>query len=324
MIGQHLDRVARWLVRIETYEIVLAPAIADLQHEGRLGTWPRVRAYAATWRTIGAAVCAEIVDDARNTVRAGSVGPAVGVALVTLFGLTFLLLLPITLNIWKSMPWHHAALLIPLWHPTFTAWAIPVAVVPAAATLAAAGARRARRGALVLAVMIGLLLLLTNRMIEYKASDLRREFIFASAFARGEPELSRRPLWTLRETFRGRLDALKEQDRAARQRFPARHSTQEVALDANVFGATLLGLTSCALFGVAWSRRSRRWIVALTGAVFVMHALFDAGIGFLYVRKIYSGATIWWARSMLFFLTACLLTMRAAANREPEQHEPRT
>ena len=38
MTGTHLSRIAQQLLRPETYELTLAPALADLQYEARDGS----------------------------------------------------------------------------------------------------------------------------------------------------------------------------------------------------------------------------------------------------------------------------------------------
>lgn len=66
MSGRWLARVARRLLDAETFELMVAPAIADLQFESRTGAWPaRCRAYAAVVTTCAGAVAHDIAVDLR-------------------------------------------------------------------------------------------------------------------------------------------------------------------------------------------------------------------------------------------------------------------
>lgn len=86
MIGDRIARVARRIVRATTYEEMVAPAVADLQHEVARGRIARIRNYAGVARALAGAAMDDLLRDCRETftrapVRRAAWAAAAAVAL---------------------------------------------------------------------------------------------------------------------------------------------------------------------------------------------------------------------------------------------------
>jgi len=232
----------------------------------------------------------------------------VRVALFTDIALTVAYIAPIILgSAWRpaQAPWHHTAILMMLSFPMWVGWAVPTAVAASATVLASSRERGATRAAVLIAVGIGILLLVGASALDSSSHDLRRDFAFASGFARKNPELYKRPLWELRSVFRTRLDAINEQDRKARLRFERPHTGIQLREHGHQVGTTALTLIACALLGAAWARRRFPQIAAIVAGVLALQFIF--AFATLYSTPIYGRIVVAWSQAVLLFLTSLLL-----------------
>jgi hypothetical protein len=304
MIGDRIDRFARRIVRNETYRLVVAPAIADLQHEARLGSWSRVRAYAATWLTIGVAFAAEIAADVETTTRAGGVPSALGAMLLTIVCLSALQMIPIAFTLGTTLAWHQAAVLLALWLPAFIGPSLPAAIVPVSAMLAA-GSPASRRAALIVATTVGVLMVALVGRLNPAAQALADELLRARAIASRDASLRNRPLLELRETFRTGYTNREARDVTAR----TVHREREKA------GPLGLAVIACGMLGSAYRRKSRFALLALVAAALVLQILLVAAVHFLSVGIIYGSVVRLWTPPLLMLLTASLFALRASSAR---------
>jgi len=152
MIGRSLEQICRAVVRPETFEITVAPAIADLQHEARLGTWARVRGYVSVWRVLCIAIALEIGGDCAATLRAACLREAITPALASaVFTYAFTTPWGIWLGVGRLAHWQHDVALLARLLPGTLAITLPVVAMPIGARLAQVGMPGAFRSAVLLA-----------------------------------------------------------------------------------------------------------------------------------------------------------------------------
>ncbi len=73
MPGAWFSTTARWILREDTFELVVAPAIADLQFESPTVTGAaRIRLYSAVWVALAGALCIDTEHDVRVLIADGS------------------------------------------------------------------------------------------------------------------------------------------------------------------------------------------------------------------------------------------------------------
>ena len=211
MIGDRLDRIASRLVREETRTTVVAPAIADLQHEAPRGRVWRERGYIGVWRAIGGGLADELLIDCRRTFACGDVQEAVIHAGVGLWVLTEVqgMVIIQSLRIDSPGPW--SATLYSLLLPALVAAGIPPVTTTAAAILAKRGSPRVIVAASVLVATV--LLAATDQVV----TRTNREFYEVAAIAEGEPrvnpsaggrsliELYRQDTWQARMDFHSKV-----------------------------------------------------------------------------------------------------------------------
>ncbi len=155
MIGDSIARLARRLVRAATYEAMVAPAIADLQHESRAGWRSSLRAYAGAWRAVAGATMDETAQDTAG-VLSGLMGAR------ALRPAAWMLLL-VSIAWLAPLAWNGFGNPAPTWLLTILAAPsiVAIAALPAVTMAAHGAARRTRRvrGFVVTGVFAGALLL---------------------------------------------------------------------------------------------------------------------------------------------------------------------
>lgn len=258
MIGDRIARVARRLVCETTYDAMVAPAIADLQHEARCGWRGALRGYAGAWRAIAGATLDET---ARDTVSAfaGLISrKALKPAWWTLLLVTAAWMGPIASMIWDypTSRWPLASLLLPS--------ILPLAVLPALAMAAHVVASRTSRvrGFVVAGACAGLVLL---TFIDQGVTRVNQAFrnVAAASIGVEHPGAGAREL-TLAElnrwpdlTFRisGDVDEVEV----------VREGHRRVAFAASCIAYALFGIALC---------RMRPWkVAAIIATVNVVHVI---------------------------------------------------
>jgi hypothetical protein len=204
--------------------------------------------------------------------------------------------------------WHHDAVLLTLWVPVGVALIAPAVALPLAAGLARSGARR---GALVISVVLIVLTVIASQRANIALQPLRRELAFASAWSHRECRADR-PLWVSRDTYRARLDQLLAGERGVHT--PSRSPRVFVS---NRGAAVAFTCITFALAGVTFARRSRLALIVLAGIVSLAHV----ATAFLFTRMLYVQAvTGWnsaiWAPVLLVFLVVAWIAVQAT---EPAQ-----
>jgi hypothetical protein len=72
MPGDWLVLVTRRLLHDDTFELVVSPAIADLQFESRPAGTPPLSAYLAVWLTLAGALLLDLDRDVRDVIDQGT------------------------------------------------------------------------------------------------------------------------------------------------------------------------------------------------------------------------------------------------------------
>ncbi len=149
MTGDRVAAFARRITREATFEQVVSPAVADLQHEASGPGSSRLRGYAGVLRALTGAIVVDVAEDLRVVFGAEARQRVWPVAAVTMV---------VALVVRTAIQWLGAgqdALTLALRQPDFFAMTLPAMMLPAAAALRRA--RAARRAVVVLAVLVGLL-----------------------------------------------------------------------------------------------------------------------------------------------------------------------
>ena len=318
--GTVLARLSQRLVRRETYEAIVAPAIADLQFEANGGPWPRMRAYAGAWRALVAAVGGEVLDDCRGTLRAARAGSVIGPALLTVGILTALGSAPILVGAVKSpRPWHHEAVVLLLLVPGMLTFALPAAALPLATRLARAGQPGARRAAFLLASFAMCVVILANQQLVEHTDRLRRELILASGWSLRDATVRDRPLWELRNAMRDRLDEIAARERVSKQRWPPELARRSARNEWHKRSAAVLAMLTYAVLGAAWWRLRSVWsLVGTAFALFIAQGVLRFVFqGVLYVQNVFGFWAAVWTPVVLLFLTSALIALRAKGRLKP-------
>jgi uncharacterized protein (DUF983 family) len=178
----HLIGIATRLVRQETYEGLIAPAIADLPFESGDGRWSRARGYIAVWRAILFALTGEIADDCSATVRSAHISSAIGPALmsVAFTGVIFAPMMWMTYG-HSPAPWHHDLVLVALWLPGLLAVLAPTIAVPAAAVLARSNLPGSHRAALLLTAATVVTICAANSALHDELTEFRWDMLYTSS-----------------------------------------------------------------------------------------------------------------------------------------------
>jgi hypothetical protein len=72
MPGDWLTRVTRRLLHDDTFELVVSPAIADLQFESHAMAAPPLRSYLAVWIALAGALLLDLDHDVRDVIDEGT------------------------------------------------------------------------------------------------------------------------------------------------------------------------------------------------------------------------------------------------------------
>lgn len=194
MIGDRIARLARRLVRAATYQAMVAPAIADLQHETRRGRVAHLRGYAGVARALVGAGIDDLCVDWRQTFTGPPVRRAarVAAAVIVLQNVLFFAM-------WRFDPRESPAAFILLLPATIlSAW--PAAMLPAAAIVSRRRGRAAKRAVLSASIASGVILLAVADQGVTRTNQQFRETIFAARggtgpLGRGTQERTVRELW---------------------------------------------------------------------------------------------------------------------------------
>jgi len=291
MIGSRLERLARKIVRPSTFDIVVSPAIADLQHEAPLGKWARVRGYAGAWRAVAGGLLDDIGADTTAAVSAMSNRSALYRALgagTLAFAAWFV-----------RFAWTAGELRGPL--PTLLLLIIPsilpVTVLPAAAVAARDAARRVRglRGYVLASVALVMLLFAG---IDQGVTRANHAFRAVEGAARGIAYPTDGPaemtVWALWRRAPG-MDSS-----AHNERLYANEPTNRAAFASSVIAYVLLG--------IATIRLRKRSAAALLSAFYLMHfVLIDLAYELVIVVPAFTGPITWLPTTMLIgvAVTAC-------------------
>jgi hypothetical protein len=314
MIGDRIAQLAQEIVRSHTYEVIVAPAIADLQYESRHGRWASVRGYLAAWRAIAAAVVGEVTDDCTATLKGAPVSRVLGPAMATL-ALTSLIFAP---RIWmiygdSSAPWHHDIVLLALWLPGMLATVAPAVSTPAAAALARTGLPGSQRAALLLTAAFAMMVIAATNLLERELNYVRWDMLYTSSTS-VRAGTQDRPLWELRQEFVAQREALMAREPAYRAREIVRQQAMRGTSpwDRHEAAAGLVLVVGYALLGIAWSRKTIWKTTALAvGVFFTIVAGRYVLERVLYIRSLYGFITAVWTPVALLLLTAALIALRA-------------
>ena len=233
MIGDRIQKLARSIVREDTYSLIVVPAIADLQFEEQFGLRARLRAYRAVWFAVLGALLEEVRQDFAVTCTRSAVARA-----ATMSGLAIALQGALFLWMWSFNPIERPVAFI-LLLPALVSGGWPAAMLPMAAILARRGVRGTGRVVLIASAVMAMFILVAADQGVTETNQMFRERIFAAAGARsparGAQERTLAELWP-------------RDDREARVSMHLRLS--------------FIGLTPAwALLGLALARR--RWFVVV-------------------------------------------------------------
>jgi hypothetical protein len=187
MSGAHIERLAHRIVRDETYDLIVAPAIADLHFEAPLGRFARLRAVVAVWLAIAGGLREEVRQDFAQTCTPPVLARASGAGLFTIALQAMLFMW-----MWSFNPYEHPTAFV-LLLPALVSGALPAAMLPAAAILARTNARGAGRVvAIAGTALAALLLVAADRGITETNQKFREEMFVANGLpgapARGAQE----------------------------------------------------------------------------------------------------------------------------------------
>jgi hypothetical protein len=312
MIGRGLEQTARALVRPDTFDATIAPAIADLQHEASLGTWARVRGYASVWRALGATMTLEIAGDCVDTFHAAHIRQAIGPALVIpLVALGVIMPWPMWHAFHSWRPWHHSAVLVALFIPGILVPILPAIALPISAQLARTRRQGAMRSAVLLTTVAVFTLAFATADVARRTEPLRGELFIASVLSVRAVQADR-PIWESRDRFATQIAAIRRPSDPALQKFRLEAAARRAREARQRWASLALTIVAFALFGAALSRWGRWWTAALAiGVLFLdfgARTLFDR---VLYIQNVFGSLTTMWTLASVLFLTSCLVTVRA-------------
>lgn len=204
MIGDRLNGIACRLVREETWTKVVAPAIADLQHEAPRGRGWRVRGYIGVWRAVAGGVADEFAADWRRTFTGPDVQQALMHSGIALWVLTEVQGVLIVRSLGIESPGRWTVTLYTLLLPALITSSIPAATAPAAAILARRGSRRVIVAA---SALVAIMLLAATDQIVARTNQ---EFREVAAAVERQPvpvpgELRQADTWQARMDFHSRV-----------------------------------------------------------------------------------------------------------------------
>jgi hypothetical protein len=311
MTGDWVTAVTRWVMRPQTYELTVAPAIADLQHEAATaGLAGRVQGYAGLWRAIIGAFANDIHvdftlafnDEARSTAWRAAGQVFGGLFLLSLFTDSRVLFDidemgidgVMTVFIWR-LPSHAAA-----WAPALV---IPVAVVLTRRL------EEAKRPVLLSAAILAALFVLGSATIVVPATHTAEQYVQA-AFWRNRMETSHPPR-SLEDVRQEMTVPIARPDqrlaRAGRNRF----LTHDVlSRGASTFGFALIGV------GLA-RKRARRAVLWAVLACAVWAAVMSLAME-IYSRVFFPQPPLGlfpWTRTIALFLVGTIV-LRNAGRRD--------
>jgi len=309
--GTLLAQIGRRVVRRDTYDRIIEPAVADLQYESSTGSWPMLRGYVGVWRAMIAALVGEVATDCVNVCRSAQVS-RVALPMIASGGIALLWHGRFLWEIGRGpTPWHHTLVFLVLWIPTITALIAPPVALPLAAMFASTKHPGARRAAVLLAAAVISAIVVTGQRTALKVQPLWRDLLFSSAWSRGDG-LSERPIWQLRQLYRPRLEEIASRERrhfGSAGAYQRTLSHRDLALTFSTF--------SFALIGAVLATRAR-WLLTMAAGLLL---LANVGAEFVFVRVLYVQAvTGWmsaiWAPVTLVFLLCAWIAVRRS--REPE------
>jgi len=286
-------------VREDTYAMVVAPAIADLQYEASLGWLARGRGYAGAWRALLAATILEITHDcvaASEAVhrRADLAGAVTTVASMT--GLMSAVIFCVRAR--SDAPWHHDAVLFLFVLPTAMTFALPAGALPLAAAYARTCRPGGRRAGFVIASAAVAMLSVGNHALRQSIAVRHQEMIVASGWSLQRSELRNRPLWEVHQ--------------ALRKEFPRPLPRQPRSGPDNLtlYVMMLMGLTY-AMCGIAASKQTHVRLPLMAFVLFVTHGVLT--VAFSRVLRLQGAAgyaLIVGAPAALLLLACTLVALR--------------
>jgi hypothetical protein len=244
--GARLERLARRVLREDTYRLIVAPAIADLQFEAPLGSHSWMRACVGVWLAIVGALGEEVRHDFRNTCTRPVIARAAiaGMFAIALQGALFMWM-------WSFNPLERPVPFL-LLLPALVSGAWPAAMLPTAAILARTRMPGARRVVLIASTAVAAVILVAADQGVTETNQMFREEIFAAAGARS-PE-------------RG------AQERTLAELWPRNDREARVSINLRL---SILGLTPAwAMLGLALAR-SRWFVVVAVGLLAYSYHLFS-------------------------------------------------
>jgi uncharacterized membrane protein YwaF len=256
VIGESLAWLAKGVLHRQTYESMIAPVIADLQHEAHDGTWARLRAYGAVWRAIVGALADDVHGDTAAAMSAMVRWTSLAPALATTAGVAGLLMLAFDVHRLEGP----ALALLPL----LAASVMPLALLPALAVAAhqAARDRVTTRGFAFTGVVIAAFLLL---FIDQGVTRTNQVFREIEGRARGIAIV-------LPGSHEMSLAELRHFDPATS--YWSGHE-KEFAREAARRIGTAASVIAYVLFGVALTRRRMRTFGAVLIAIVTAHVALD-------------------------------------------------
>jgi len=292
MIGDQLARIARRVVRDDSYGLMVAPAVADLQFESRAGWFSTLRGYLGVWRALCGAIAIELAADARRTLSNDGARLATTQTTVmvgTLFGLQATLF---AANFWHE--WRLNPVLMLLIAPSILGSVLPVGAFTSAAVLS--DKPYAHRTVILASIVAAVLIFL---FIDQGVTRFNQQFREADAAAGGPgtiaPGSRELPLADLyaRGTRQDRIDL---------------HS--RLAICASTIGWAWLGLSL--------TRIRRRWLVAVGVVAYAGYIAAYSAVPIMAITLFRGRLPIWsaWGAVAVLFIAA-YLAQRLARRRLP-------
>jgi hypothetical protein len=181
MVGDRFHKLARRLVREDSYHFIVAPAIADLQFEAHLGQRARLRAYRAAWLAVLGALADELIRDVVSTCTRCAIGRAAAAS-----GLAIALQAALFMWMWSFNPVEHPLAFL-LLLPALVSGAWPAALLPSAAILARSRVRGASRVVLIGSAALALFVLGAADQGVTETNQMFREQMFTASGSAGPP-----------------------------------------------------------------------------------------------------------------------------------------